>query len=82
MDNVKGYKTADLPLAAYLYLKGMKVLGTVQAKNDEKRKYFVFVDEELRDAWVEEFITGEDEVSASKYFKATREVRRYLYEEV
>ncbi len=82
MDNVKGYKTSDLPLAGYLYYKGMKILGTVQSKNDENRKFFVFIDGPLRDQLVEEFVTGDDMVSANGYFKATREVRRYLYEEV
>lgn len=80
-NDVKAYKTSDLPLAAYLYLKGMTILGTVKDKHDQKRKLFVFVDTPERDSWVDEFVTGNDTVSAKVYFKATREVRRYLYEQ-
>lgn len=79
--DAKPYKTSDLPLAAYLFSKGMTILGTVHSKTDGKRKYFVFVDHPQRDEWVEEFVSGNDQVSAGYYFKATREVRRYLYED-
>lgn len=79
--DVKGFKTSDLPLASYLYCKGMTILGTVPDKVDPKRKNFVFVDTPERDSWVDEFVSGNDLMSARQYFKATREVRRYLYEQ-
>lgn len=71
------YKTSDQDLAAYLMLKGMKLVDTVPSGRPNRQDY-VFVDEEFRDELVQQFISGNDEVSASQYARARRAVRRYL----
>lgn len=71
------YKTSDQDLAAYLMLKGMKIVDTAPSEKPNRQNY-IFVDEQFRDDLVQEFLSGRDSVSASAYARARRAVRRYL----
>lgn len=81
MEDVKPYKTSDTALASYLVTKGMKILGTVPHEQDEKRKVFIFADHSDRDKWVEEYLTGDDQVSASLYARTYKVTKRFLYDD-
>ena len=79
--NVTPFKTSDLPLATYLYTKGMTILGTVPDKNNPKRQQFVFADHEERESFVEQFLSGDDLISASKLFRGFWAVKRHLHDD-
>ena len=75
------FKTSDLPLATYLYTKGMTILGTVPDKNNPKRQQFVFADHEERESFVEQFLSGDDLISASQLFRGFWAVKRHLHDD-
>lgn len=79
-EDIKGYKTSDSALASYLVTKGMKVLGTVPHSRDPRRLVFVFVDHPERDEYVEEYLTGNDMVSASYYARTYKVIKKLIHE--
>lgn len=78
VEELEPYKTSDTPFAAYLHMKGMRILTTVKDPNDHKRKIYVFVDEPLRPQYEEEFIS--DEGGFKSYWVSLKIVQRYLYD--
>jgi hypothetical protein len=75
------FKTVDLGLAAYLLYQNMTLLGCVDAGSGG-RLFFVFTDDPARDVLTEQFMTGQDSVSASRYFRSLRRCKAALREPV
>ncbi len=75
------FKTSDLGLAAYLSYMGMTVLGCVSS-GEAGRLFFVFTDVDGSKQLVENWTSGHDEVSASRYMRALRQCKRRLQDPV
>lgn len=77
-DELAPYTTSDTPLAAYLHMRGLALLSTIQDKNDAKRKVFIFVDEPERPRYEQEF--RDDSGQFWSYWVSLKTVQRKLHE--
>lgn len=64
---LKPYRTSDTSFAAYLLLKGEKIIGTKQDPNDYKREICVFIYSEQIPELEQEW----------RYGKTTQEIKGY-----
>lgn len=78
---MKPYKTSDLGIAAYLLSQGLNLLGCIPS-GETGRLFFVFEDSEDRDAHLEAWTSGKDQISASHYFRCLRVCKKRLQEPV
>lgn len=79
----KYYRTADLPMASFLYAKGIELVN-IDKLSDEKRAYFVFVESPLREelTHIYNFVPDDDErafVDARKMIYANKTLKEKLY---
>lgn len=74
------YTTSDTPLAAYLQMRGMTCMGTMQDKNDSRRRVFIFIDEPERPKYEQQF--RDDEGGFWSYWCAIKIVQRKLNDKV
>lgn len=70
----KIFRTSDHGLAGYLVYLGFNCIGAVPTK-DDKRLDFVFIDIDDAEKHTNDFLTHNDQVSASKYKKKLDQVR-------
>lgn len=77
-DELAPYTTSNTPLAAYMLMRGLALLSTVQDKNDSNRRVFVFVDEPERPRYEQEFL--DDYGQFWTYWKSIKTVQRKLHE--
>lgn len=74
---MKYYKTSDLGIATYLLYKGMTLLGPVETSNP-KRHALYFIDDDSREEYIDEFLSGTGTVSAKKYSSCAHKVAKEL----
>ena len=74
---MKHYRTSDLGEAAYLLYKGMTLLGPVETENP-KRHALYFIDDNQRETYINEFLSGDGMVSAKKYSSCAHKVAKEL----
>lgn len=72
------WKTADLSLAATIYL--FRPLEAVDKTSNSHKSEFVFAHDEELDVLIEQFWRDEIRVSPRAYFSALREIKVRLYE--
>lgn len=77
----KTYETSDYGLAAFLVFRKMTLLGAVGTKNSPRFK-FIFVDNDDRQDYVDEWNELDNEVSltAKRYFWSMGVVKRSIQE--
>lgn len=79
----KYYRTADLPMASFLFAKGIELVN-IDKLSDKKRAYFVFVESPIREelTYIYNFVPEDDErasVDARKIIYATKTLKEKLY---
>lgn len=78
-EELQPFRTSDLPLAAYLYMKGLAIVTVTPDPVNDRRKIFVFLDVPERIVYEQEFLNNEG--NYKDYFHAVKAVRRQLYGE-
>ena len=81
----KYFRTADLPLASFLFARGIQ-LTNIDKITNQKRAYFVFVDSSLCEELVYEFsFAREDDemvaIDARKLIHAIKALKEKLYQD-
>jgi len=85
MDKNKNlYKTTNFYAAAFLYAKGLRLIG-IDRPLDSKKAYFIFEDSPERVGFLESFNFGEESnpkvvVDARKFIGAIKTLKDKLYQ--
>lgn len=70
------YQTSDLPLAAYLLLKGYE-LDEINT-NNKKRFFFCFI-EEPQESEIESFMFNKAKVAPLEYYSKIKDAKSLIY---
>jgi len=75
----KSYKTSSLSLASWLVYSGVRLLGILKDKKDN-RKIFEFEWQDNLDQLIENFFKGNAFVNAETYFLILKSLKSRIYD--